>query len=117
MVIGAGCRDRSVTGRNLATSHGHARTSDPSRRRADVAELHKIIANVKDALGSGSRNNSHPADASAAVPVAQSAQRAELASMFARALEEVRARFLGLVPPAALTHRKVNLDTDIVAKT
>ena len=55
-----------------------------------MAELHKIIASVKDALGSGARsNNSHDAAATAAVPVAQSAQRAELASSFARELEEV----------------------------
>jgi hypothetical protein len=54
-----------------------------------VAEIHKIIASVKDALGAGARSNSHAAAASAAVPVSPSARRAELASTFARELEEV----------------------------
>ena len=65
-----------------------------------MAELHKIIASVKDALGAGARNhNSHAAAVSAAVPVAASAQRAELASTFARELEEVGGKFLGILTP------------------
>jgi L-lactate dehydrogenase complex protein LldG len=83
-----------------------------------MAELHKIIASVKDALGSGARsNNSHDAAATAAVPVAQSAQRAELASSFARELEEVGGKFLGILTPAEVTNRIVNLGTEIGAKT
>ena len=83
-----------------------------------MAELHKIIASVKDALGSGARsNNSHDAAATAAVPVAQSAQRAELASSFARELEEVGGKFLGILTPAEVTNRIVNLATEIGANT
>src|SRR5260221_11815806 len=113
MVICAGCRDRSATGRNIATSRARVRTNGPNHRQADVAELHKIIASVKAALGAGERNNSLPADAVAAVPVSPSAQRAELASMFARELEEVGGRFLGIVTPAELTNRIVTLAGEI----
>src|SRR5579863_10221350 len=82
-----------------------------------MAELHKIIANVKDALGSGAQNNSHDADETAAMPVSPSAQRAELASAFARELEEVGGKFLGIVTPAELTSRIVTLAGEIGAKT
>jgi L-lactate utilization protein LutC len=82
-----------------------------------MAELHKIIASVKDALGTGARNNSHDAAPSVAVPVAQSAQRAELASTFARELEEVGGRFLGILTPAEVTSRIVSLAGEIGAKT
>ncbi len=83
-----------------------------------MAELHKIIASVKDALGTGARsNNSHDAAATAAVPVAQSAQRAELASSFARELEEVGGKFLGILTPAEVTNRIVSLATEIGART
>jgi L-lactate dehydrogenase complex protein LldG len=82
-----------------------------------MAELHKIIANVKDALGAGARDNSHTAPASAAVPVAQSAQRAELASTFARELEEVGGKFLGILTPAEVTIRIVTLAGALGAKT
>ena len=82
-----------------------------------MAELHKIIASVKDALGAGARTNSHDADAAAAVPVAQSAQRAELASAFARELEEVGGKFLGILTPAEVTNRIVSLAGEIGVKT
>jgi L-lactate dehydrogenase complex protein LldG len=83
-----------------------------------VAELHKIIANVKDALGAGARNNnSHAETASAAVPVAASAQRAELASTFARELEEVGGKFLGVLTPGEVNSRIVSLAGEIGAKT
>jgi len=83
-----------------------------------VAELHKIIASVKDALGNRDRsNNSHDAAGPAAVPVAQSAQRAELASSFARELEEVGGKFLGILTPAEVTNRIVTLAGEIGAKT
>lgn len=82
-----------------------------------MAELHKIIASVKDALSTGARNNSHDADAIAAVPVAQSAQRAELASAFARELEEVGGKFLGILTPAEVANRIVTLAGELGAKT
>jgi L-lactate utilization protein LutC len=82
-----------------------------------MAELYKVIASVKDALGTGAKNNSHDAVPSAAVPVAQSAQRAELASTFARELEEVGGRFLGILTPAEVTNRIVSLAGEIGART
>jgi len=82
-----------------------------------VAEIHKIIATVKDALGAGARSNSHAAAASVAVPVAQSAHRAELASTFARELEAVGGKFLGILTPAEVTNRIVTLAGEIGAKT
>ncbi len=82
-----------------------------------MAELHKIIANVKDALGAGARGNSHAEPASVAVPVAQSAHRAELASTFARELEEVGGKFLGILSPGEVTNRIVTLAGEIGAKS
>ena len=78
-----------------------------------MAELHKIIASVKDALGTGARNNSHDAVAPAAVPVSPLAQRAELASTFARELEEVGGKFLGILTPAEVTNRIVSLTREL----
>jgi L-lactate dehydrogenase complex protein LldG len=82
-----------------------------------VADLHKIIASVKDALGNGTQNNSHPADATAAMPVSPSAYRAELASAFARELEEVGGKFLGVLSPPEVTNRIVSLAGELGAKT
>ncbi len=82
-----------------------------------MAEIHKIIASVKDALGAGARSNSHAAAASAAVPVSPSARRAELASTFARELEEVGGNFLGILTAAEVTSRIVTLAGEIGAKT
>jgi L-lactate dehydrogenase complex protein LldG len=82
-----------------------------------VAELHKIIASVKDALGVRTPDNSHDAIGPAAVPVAHSAQRAELASMFARELEDVGGKFLGILTPAELSNRIVSLARELGAKT
>jgi len=82
-----------------------------------VAELHKIIASVKDALGTGARTNSQDAAASAPVPVAQSAHRAELASTFARELEEVGGKFVGILTPAEVANRIVTLAGELGAKT
>lgn len=82
-----------------------------------MAEIHKIIASVKDALGTSARRNSHDAAASAPVPVAQSAHRAELASTFARELEEVGGKFLGILTPAEVANRIVSLAREIGAKT
>ena len=81
-----------------------------------MAELHKIIASVKDALGIGARTNSH-ADSIAAMPVSPSAQRAELASAFARELEDVGGKFLGILSPAEVTNRIVSLAGEIGART
>jgi L-lactate dehydrogenase complex protein LldG len=81
-----------------------------------VAELHKIIASVKDALTFRARIGSHAATAPSAVPVAQSAHRAELASTFARELELVGGSFLGTVTPGEVANRIVGLARQIGAK-
>lgn len=80
-----------------------------------MAEIHKIIASVKDALGAGAQNQSRAAAESAALPVAQSAYRAQLASTFARELEEVGGKFLGILAPAEVAGRIVALAREIGA--
>jgi L-lactate dehydrogenase complex protein LldG len=82
-----------------------------------VAELYKIIASVKDALGAVPRTDSHAGAVRAPVPVPPSAHRAELASTFARELEEVGGKFLGVLTPAEVTKRIVTLAGEIGAKT
>ncbi len=82
-----------------------------------MAEIHKIIASVKDALGMGARSHPPAAAASAVIPVAESAHRAALASEFARELEEVGGVFLGILTPAEVTNRIVTLAGEIGAKT
>ncbi len=82
-----------------------------------MADIHKIIASVKDALGVGARSDSHAEAASATVPVAQSAHRTALVSTFARELEEVGGKFLGILTPAEVTNRIVTLAGEIGAKT
>ena len=59
-----------------------------------MADLHKIVATLKDSLASGTHAE-HPRDLPRAVPSAPSAHRAQLASQFARELEAVAGRFLG----------------------
>src|ERR1700678_3699878 len=51
------------------------------------------------------------------MPVSPSAQRAELASAFARELEEVGSKFLGIVSPAEVTNRIVSLAGELGAQT
>jgi L-lactate dehydrogenase complex protein LldG len=81
-----------------------------------MAELHKIIANVKEALGVATPGNSHDA-AATAVPVSPSAYRAELASTFARELEEVGGKFVGILTPGEVSNRIVSLAREIGAKS
>jgi L-lactate dehydrogenase complex protein LldG len=81
-----------------------------------MAELHKIIANVKEALGVATPGNSRDA-AAAAVPVSPSAYRAELASTFARELEEVGGKFGGILTPGEVSNRIVSLAREIGAKS
>ena len=82
-----------------------------------MAELYKIIASVKDALGTIPRTNSHAETLRAPVPVPPAPHRAELASTFARELEEVGGKFLGVLTPAEVTKRIVTLAGEIGAKT
>src|SRR5208337_1437322 len=98
-----------------ASSAPLARAGAPAR--LNVAEIHKIIASVKDALGVGARSHPPAAATSAAIPVAESAHRAALASEFARELEEVGGVFLGILTPSEVTNRIVTLAGEIGAKT
>ncbi len=83
-----------------------------------MAELHKIVATVKTALEAGATAAPPPSPpASSAVPVTSTAQRAELASRFARELEAVAGRFLGVVAPAEAPARAVALAREIGARS
>jgi L-lactate utilization protein LutC len=79
-----------------------------------VAEIHKIIASVKNALDSGAPALEH---SETAMPVAPSAHRAELATSFARELEAVGGVFLGMVTPDRLASRIVTVASELRAKT
>lgn len=82
-----------------------------------MAEIHKIIASVKNALDSGAPTLDHAETAKHAMPVAPSALRAELATSFARELEAVGGNFLGILTPAAMTSRIVTLARELDATT
>ncbi len=63
-----------------------------------MAEFHKLIANVRDALehhGAPAHNGTH--HHAAAVPTAEAARRSELASQFARELHALGGHFLGIL--------------------
>ena len=79
-----------------------------------MAEIHKIIASVKNALDSGAPPLEH---SKTAIPVAPSAHRAELATSFARELEAVGGVFVGILTPDRLTSRIVTLAGELGAKT
>ncbi|MGC1342993.1 MAG: lactate utilization protein [Candidatus Binataceae bacterium] len=69
-----------------------------------MAELHKIVATLKSALEAGAPNPvQEHAGQTAAVPLAADAYRAELVARFARELEAVGGRFLGVFTPAEAT--------------
>ena len=82
-----------------------------------MAEIHKIIANVKNALDSRAPAPDHADATNHAMPVAPSAHRAELATSFARELEAVGSNFLGILTPAAMTSRIVTLARELDATT
>jgi L-lactate utilization protein LutC len=82
-----------------------------------VAEIHKIIASVKNALDSRAPALEHVETANSAMPVTPSAHRAELATSFARELEAVGGVFLGILTPQQLTSRIVTLAGELGAKT
>jgi L-lactate dehydrogenase complex protein LldG len=82
-----------------------------------MSEIHKIIASVKNALDSRAPALDHAENANHAIPVAPSARRAELASSFARELEAVGGKFLGIFSPGAMTSAIVSLAGELGAKT
>lgn len=75
-----------------------------------MAELHKLVATLKTALEAGAPDPTHNHTAqAAAVPLAAGTDRAELVARFARELEAVGGRFLGVFTPAEATNRIVAL--------
>ena len=82
-----------------------------------MADIHKIIASVKNALDSGAQTLDHAENSSNAMPVAPSAHRAELATSFARELEAVGGVFLGILTPDRLASRIVTLAGELGART
>jgi L-lactate dehydrogenase complex protein LldG len=74
-----------------------------------MAEFHKLLARVKGALEKPLAPAAHQNHAPAAVPVSSMAQRAELASMFARELEAVSGRFLGTLTAEQAAAKVSNL--------
>lgn len=80
-----------------------------------MAELHKVIANLKSALETGAPK---VADApTPPVPMAPSAHRTELASSVARELEAVGGKFLGILTPAEAIKRIVSLANELAIRT
>ncbi len=83
-----------------------------------MAEFHKLLARLKGALEKtqtqGAHENHVPAPR---VPVASIAQRAELASSFARELEAVSGRFLGVLTAEQAATRVAGLARDNAAKS
>jgi L-lactate utilization protein LutC len=85
-----------------------------------VAEFHKLIASLRDALERPRAPTHHDGAAGetpAVVPVAETAHRVELASNFARELEALGGRFLGTLTPAETAARIAEIAGSLKAKT
>ncbi len=83
-----------------------------------MAEFHKLIANVRDALEHPAAEAHNGAAASAAtVPTTKAARRVELASQFARELEAVGGHFLGTVIPKETVARVLGIAAALDAHT
>jgi L-lactate utilization protein LutC len=85
-----------------------------------VAEFHKLIANLRDALERRHAPTHHEADgadALAIVPVAEAARRVELASGFARELEAIGGHFLGTLTLDETAAKIAEVAGSIEAKT
>jgi L-lactate dehydrogenase complex protein LldG len=82
-----------------------------------VAEFHKLLARLKGALEKPQAPAAHENHAAAPqVPVASIAQRAELASSFARELEAVSGRFLGVLTAEQAAARVATVARENAAK-
>jgi len=83
-----------------------------------VAEFHKLIANVREALehqGAPAHNGSVAVAES--VPTAEAARRVELASQFARELQAVGGHFLGTPTPKETIARVLDVATALKARS
>ncbi|HYB91056.1 MAG TPA: lactate utilization protein [Candidatus Binataceae bacterium] len=74
-----------------------------------MAELHKIVARLKTALETAGAGEKKPPAEPAPVRIPPHAHRAELASTFARELEAVAGRFLGILTPDEAVARIVEV--------
>jgi L-lactate utilization protein LutC len=85
-----------------------------------VAEFHKLIANLRDALERHREPADHDgngAEALGVVPVAEASRRVELASGFARELEALGGHFLGTLTPDETAAKIADVARSLKAKT
>src|SRR5271168_958191 len=126
----AGCRRRSAAGRECATFRCRGSAGAASRRaarpampripgrRRKVAEFHKLIANVREALerhGAPAHNGAH--SSAAAVPTTGAVRRVELTSQFARELHALGGHFLGLLTPRQTVPRILEVAAALKARS
>jgi L-lactate dehydrogenase complex protein LldG len=83
-----------------------------------VAEFHKLIANVRDALERhGAPAHNGAADPAAAVPTTGAVRRVELASRFARELHALGGHFLGTLTVKDTVTRVLELASALKARS
>jgi len=83
-----------------------------------VAEFHKLIANVREALerhGAPAHNGAH--SSAAAVPTTGAVRRVELTSQFARELHALGGHFLGLLTPRQTVPRILEVAAALKARS
>ena len=84
-----------------------------------MAEFHKLIANLRDALErpAAEAHNGAAAPSATAVPTTKAARRVELASQFARELQAVGGYFLGTPTPKETVARVLAVAAKLDAHT
>lgn len=83
-----------------------------------MAEFHKLIANVRDALERrGAPAHNGAADSAAAAPTTAAARRVELASQFARELHTLGGHFLGTLTVKETVARVLEVATSLNAQS
>ena len=83
-----------------------------------MAEFHKLIADVREALERhGAPAHNGAPDLAAAVPTTEAAQRVELASQFARELHALGGHFLGLLTPKQTVPRILEVAASVNAQS
>ncbi len=84
-----------------------------------MAEFHKLIANLRDALEhpAAEAHNGAAAASPVAVPTTKAARRVELASQFARELQAVGGYFLGTPTPKEMVARALAVAAKLGAHT
>ena len=84
-----------------------------------MAEFHKLIANLRDALErpAAEAHNGAAGPSATAVPTTRAARRVELASQFARELQAVGGYFLGTPTPKETVARVLAIAAKLDAHT